>query len=1827
MGSPEGQNPTIDSGQETYTPRVLPGPLRATWKRLALPRWFDDGMLKQILLEDKTGQGQVDFELLLSMGRVELVSGQERYHVPERYRSELLADWWQGELSDWERLKELSTKLASYCSAQAKKAGQNESLRDGWRYEQLYHLAVSAPGRAMQLMKTWFDRAVEHEFNLNQGYRWLLPLEERRGWLAELEAERRPSPGWTATLSHLREYLTARSFWSEEWYKTINYLPRKQLISQLDTFFGDQPKANPPWLLSIHAPGGHGKTATLEWLLARYALPRGYICARFEFDTLAAGEQAGFFQQPEKILPKLAENLNAQRAHKIEAFQRQAELRGDPVGNFTMVVRETYKDRTLVVFLDALESLLDHPQSEAALVRLLRMLRRIREGDIELGGSVPGYDRLKVVVSSRYRLSDKFAEQLREALGAGRRKIPAVVTEVELSGFSREEGSAYLSQKRKLTDQAKKLITPILNKAAEASEVETQPAGKRRRRTNEIIPLKLALYADLVKEEPDITAQAIRDTEGIDLAYLVNRILVHIQDPTLHWVLRYGVIFRRLDAEAAQVLMPFLKAALTGQQDLDDPQLDPETVRQALVAGRRQEATPLPAPEELLDQLSRYSWVDRQGDFVQFHPDVRGPQLQIVSRQKIFGVLQQAAFQHYSARADLATDPQQKATYLREAIFHGFQPDPSEQGVAQERPGVAYWREQLDRYRAGPGPVLWAIVDEALRVNRYHTQSLLTATDRLEAYLALAQVLLAEREQPFLPDQLEAAAEAARKALDLAVKSELAEGTFRAHLILAEIALAQRKLTDALEAATKAVEGAKSVDQQVEAMKVLGQAEAANSLWARALATIRKAYSYSLNMLGLGGRREVKLELIERLLNSPDWREALPLLAELRVDHPDDPAVLEKAAFGAFKLARLEEASRLCQQAAAASSGSSSVRLLETQQIVEIYQGSYPNLASGDSSQVAVVVAAAQADWLEIESLLRAQLAAASNEEVLMVINILLRFYLEVTGDWRQVRALLERGQRWAAKRPKSDPAIARFSVLKQYIEFLNSPPPLNPEAARRERQDRLEQVVELDTPDDRVRVKAYLLLVRFYGEVQLDADNEAEREAIAIYRDCAAQALDRTLDLLLKLAPLDQVDIMRTLAVLPGWSSQLVNEVAPDPAERSPLLLLQKTLEETEQPPFLVRLMETSGLKVADKLTALQAQLIESGSDWSVLYTSFARMLAAFGQTEAALQFLDSLPMLSQTEMPVLVALDRAFLASRSEAAHLIEEAIARLEIQPEAAGIVNELMLTWAYLGLSKGRTPDDTNRVAIWLTRLFALPFTNPGNALFLQEYYLLQAITAYKLDNPEKALVNLKQALNVAEGLGNSYAIEIIRGAMDRLEAQEQFEEGQPQRQFEEFQRWLNRQDRILDEVQDLIINGSDSEPPAPPPESQLEALSPATEVQAVSPSAPASVSPVPEPEPEPLLDPAEKLELLLVVRQIDPSSAEVFFMRSDQAYVQVRTQTHLQGVKKLLPQGRALKTLPDMDYWQKLLNPDSNLGTGLEQVGAALLDDLLPARSRGRKQLEAFLQSNAADLSLPALRLIVEGPDLERIPWGILYDAGSGRWLSRYFRFSRNRPSDDDLEMRGTSIAVRPMTDRPDLDGRIREVVALYSEAVLSQPPPSVSSVIYGPELLGQIAPDELPATGSRSLPELLPRPLKILHLLADLSELSEIEGIFLSLGRSRAERAREPLTADALAHQLRQLGISRSLIILEPLSTGSTFEDSRVLMLRNSYASALARLGTWTVLAIGPRRSSSSLLVQQLLQADQLTDDKLEALVQQARQQARPGRVLEDQYSLVYPIT
>lgn len=1738
-------------------------------RRLALPHWITEQMLAVLLHEYDKADRQELMTRYLNSGLLEEDAVSERYRMPEANRDELLGSWRRLDLtSDWQRL---SAKLAALCAREANAASGFQ--HDEWRAEELYHRAVADPAAAMEQMDDLFKQSVD-AFHLNQAHMWLRALEERRDDLDALQLSAENAAQLVAELTHKRETLAARAAWTEEWYRTVNYLPRKLLTEQLNTFFQQGDPAS-PWVLSLYAPGGYGKTATIRWLLARYALPEGYVCARFDYDEVSPFEQLRMIEEPRHILTRIARNLNEQRAQKVEALTRLGELLSDRVAHFTNVLREIYGDTTIVIFIDTLEELLEHgspKESEDALKRLLTMFAQVRYSDPTTGG---GYANLRLVLSGRYPLVPAYEATLREGLRHAiparvRRSPPLPVVEIEIKGFNEDESRQYLREKRMLGPIAPEVVDAVLEKAT-TNDLSAM---------NGIKPLNLAMYVDLIKSDPQIKPEGIRDNKNVDLAVLAKRILIRIDRP-LRYLLRYGVVFRRLDKDAAQVLAPYIEDALANRLKDDDPDEDPPEMQQAMNAERDLAVSSPIDISALFEQLSRYSWIDRKPSYIEIQADVVKPQRELLRDRPIWKKLHRQALQYFEARAQADIPLEQQAVAVQEATYHALQ-------LGED--GVASWHRLFERYRAGPGRHLWALVDETYPTRRRRDEEaperVLSETDRFLAHLELARVLEAEKDRPFLPDQLEKAERAAQTAQLGAHKFAKWSAPVTANLVNAAVALANGDPGRALQLARASVEATNLQEMAVlgaEALRVLGIAEAANSRWSEAVVVLRQAYALSTQALQHVApirllpssfnpllppsniQHDIRLTLIDHLLSSGEWRDARKFLDDARKNTPTNPQLLERAVRLAVMEGCLNDARSLASEALSHGDDALHQRLEVEQLRIAIYLGESLNRPVDDTSPLAVTVAAARADWPSIERALRAQLATQPETSALPVINNLLHYYLEVVGDRRQVSGLLDRASRWLAQHPQADPsAAARYVVLRDYVGFSNMPLEFTAAAAHQKVDYWWQKVETLQTPEQRVRAKGYLLLVRFFGAAATDDTSQDALDAQRRYLDCAARGLVQALDLLLQLAPLDQVDVMRTVAALPGWSSAIINEVGPDPAERSALLLLTRLLEKRQrpkQPLFLKTIAASHEKDVDERLKRLKKQITDSTSDWPVLYTSMARLMAAFGRRKAALEFMERARSLAEGRPSgphVLVEKDRAFIIGGARAGQMIEELLIQLETQPVVRSLMYEVRLIWAYLSLAPGTTLSQTRAVATWLTEP---PPVGPDNILFWQEYHLLRTIASWKLKRTRQALDSLRHAARLTEQLGNSAELERLQRLLLNLETRQS-------------QRTSGRTGR----------------------------------------SAPSSLPTAAQPISSPLVN-----ELVLEIRHLDNEAVlHVTILRSDQPHDAFHHTTDLLRVRKLLLNGKLWPRLPDMQYWQKLLYIDSLKHHGLSSIGAALLDDLLPKNQPGRKLLLQALKWQ--DRPPPALRLVTQGELLERYPWGILFERTMQTWVAPRLRFSVNRALSRSIKLSGQTIAVLPLPTHTDPQGRLVMLAQFYARNQIN---------VYGPTLLFQIGPSQPDYPSSTGTPGHVERqPIKMVHLVGQLSEISSVEGIFLNLGYARNDAGVEMLTPDALAHQLRRLGASPSLLVLEALATGSAFDDLRVLLLLNSYAAALSQICGMMVLAIGPHTGSSyRWLIEQLVRLPILTIDEIEQLVQEARggKHSDSQSPFERQYILCYP--
>jgi hypothetical protein len=647
-------------------------------RRCAVPRTFDRAIFDTVL-RDPDGPS---LEGLVADGYVERVPGPEKlFRLRGEVREEWLGQWPTGpEDRVPPGVARLSGRLAEAYQA------------NGDELEELYHRAVADPGGAVSLADRLFDEADER-FDLAACQDVLDTLSEqgRLQWLgpdlAELRADR-------------HAYLRARSYWSTEWLQSARYLNRTSPDRRLKALITD----DGPRALQLHARGGSGKTMQLRWFIARWCVPkpRRIPCARIDFD-LASPAAAG--QRPWLLLLELADQLNRQlpAAPFQELLNDRGVLRAlldlqpsrailsatgqlgtDPrlvaeevTDRFVRTLAETAGDRPVLLVFDTFEQVLLNPEGNpGAILRLLDEVRR----------RCPS---VRLLVAGRYDLRERVA---------GLDEILPGLPSAEVHPFSDKECRSYLRRRG-------------LGRSGGDPDLIEAMVGKCHGD-----PFVLALLADLARDKQGLTAAEVRAYDDPQTLYLVERIVARVDDPVVRWLLRYGVVPRRLSREfAADVMSPYLRAGMAGTSDVDRPRADqlPEGV-----AGTLFPTDVLPSAEAQLDldavwqRLLQYagdsSWVSLRAEHpgaVVFHPDLVTPMRRVLRRQPVFLELHRAAADYCARRADQG--PEGWLPWTLEAVYHRFQAGATDADVA--------WQQALDVAVVRGGPQFRSrVADELL---------------------------------------------------------------------------------------------------------------------------------------------------------------------------------------------------------------------------------------------------------------------------------------------------------------------------------------------------------------------------------------------------------------------------------------------------------------------------------------------------------------------------------------------------------------------------------------------------------------------------------------------------------------------------------------------------------------------------------------------------------------------------------------------------------------------------------------------------------------------------------------------------------------------------------------------------------------------------------------------------------------------------------------------------------------------------------------------------------------------------------------------------------
>ncbi len=485
-------------------------------------------------------------------------------------------------------------------------------------------------------------------------------------------------------------YLAARTQWSADFLKSAHYFPRPTLERRLDDLL-DGGKGR---VLQLYARGGMGKTMQLRWLFARHCVPapRRVPCARVDFDAEDASRAA---RHPWLLLLRIAEQLEPQLVG--EHFQAILDSYGALVGllyrgprarparsvpllpedvdgrdiidRFASVLAEWPADRPALVVLDTCEELLRGAVNPTDLFAML--------ADLVL--RVPA---LRLLLAGRYDLTGH--ERLRE-LGCDLRKLFPGLRSEPVAPFDADEQRRYLSDVRGIGAPSQR-VDAILGQANGT-------------------PFLLAAFADLVRLDPDITAEDIRRAEGPGLLYCIERILKRVEDD-VRWLLLYGVVPRRLSFDFLDsVMRRFLVEGMRAGSPLDDetssslllhPVTPPRTATDLRDLWRR-----------LLAYAAQYSWVWIDADgAVGFHDDVIEPLRAMARRARFYPELHGEALAFYERRAD--RDGARWDEWTCEAVFHRFQLEGAD--------AAAYWSRKLREARErGRSDWLLAVASEPLR--------------------------------------------------------------------------------------------------------------------------------------------------------------------------------------------------------------------------------------------------------------------------------------------------------------------------------------------------------------------------------------------------------------------------------------------------------------------------------------------------------------------------------------------------------------------------------------------------------------------------------------------------------------------------------------------------------------------------------------------------------------------------------------------------------------------------------------------------------------------------------------------------------------------------------------------------------------------------------------------------------------------------------------------------------------------------------------------------------------------------------------------------------
>lgn len=675
----------IEQGEDLESiSRSLVSPAeRALLKCCAIVRTFDESLVDNYFRRHIPDPETITFSQLIARAFVQRVPRSDgAYLLRPVVQKQYYDAWWESAdgVLDLPRsevpraLVELSASLIEYYAAQG----------EGAELDLLGQHVFVDKDEARRLFAELY-KAADEAFDLARCRDIINVLTGRENVLGK---------DLSKSLNDTDRYLQSRTLWATEYYQTVSYYERKELKDEFEAFLAEAteaPRFN-KWILHLHAPGGMGKTMFVRWLISRRCAPRPYTipCGRVDFDFV---DRITSSQHRWRLFLNIARALEVQipgnifhslitRFTEYENILSHAETQTDSPTPAQLPPREQLEqqilyligtalenaklDKPIILIFDTLEEvILYHPDDLLELVRQVDEIRKVAP-------------QVLLILSGRYDLTEKDQGQATK-LPQFAREFGKVTKTIRVKPFAKDEALGFLQEKKKLTKDRP------LDVVVERSEGN---------------PFKLALFADILLDDPEITAETIRDYPSADLLYLIERVLARIPDKTLHWLLRYGVVPRKLTrAFAEEVIKKHLLLRISGDSTQDDPRRYESLTDKIHATVKKKGVFDVPGTsdqninmDELWTQLqnyaSSYAWVTTEPsdpNTVVFHGDVVNPMRRWLEKEPVYKLLHQDAIDYYERQAE--TDPDNWVNWMRNAIYHKFQLEGLE--------AVDYWHRLL----------------------------------------------------------------------------------------------------------------------------------------------------------------------------------------------------------------------------------------------------------------------------------------------------------------------------------------------------------------------------------------------------------------------------------------------------------------------------------------------------------------------------------------------------------------------------------------------------------------------------------------------------------------------------------------------------------------------------------------------------------------------------------------------------------------------------------------------------------------------------------------------------------------------------------------------------------------------------------------------------------------------------------------------------------------------------------------------------------------------------------------------------------------------------